>query len=202
MEILRTSEALERQILEDARRKAGRILEAAEKDLAALASEGEARAAREAVRIQADCDAKILALRREMEAGLPLEHLRARLIFTERAVREALGAYFESLGQEDLERVLSAMLRKPAALLGGAKLRVSFAGMEAAAARRIVGKAFPGAVIEEVSVRADGARGLVLSTADGRALFRATLEDLEQILLEERRAQMAAALLGKDAEQV
>jgi len=202
MEILRTSEALETQILEDARRKAGRILEAVEKDLAALAAEGEARAAREVSRIQADCDAKILALRREMEAALPLEHLRAGLVFTEQAVREALASYFESLGPQGLERVLLAMLKRPAALLTGAKLRVSFAGMEEAAARRIVGKAFAGAVIEEVSARTGGARGLVVSTADGRALFRATLEDLEQVLLEERRAQMAAALLGKDAEQL
>jgi V/A-type H+/Na+-transporting ATPase subunit E len=201
MEILRTSEALETQILEDARRKAGRILEAVDKDLAALAAEGEARAAAEASRIRGECDAKILALRREMEAALPLENLRARLLFTERALREAMASYFESLGQDGLERVLRAMLRKPAALLAGAKLRVGFAGMEAAAARGIVEKAFPAAVIEELSERAGGARGLVLSTADGRALFRATLEDLEQILLEERRAQLAAALLGKDAEQ-
>jgi len=200
MEILKTSEALETQILEDARKKASRVLETVEKEIAVLRAEGEARSAGETKRLDAECEAKLRALRQELASSLPLDFMRTRLAATEQTLRERLEEFFTSMKADELERILAAMLRKPAAAFRGTRVRVSCTGIEAAAARRIVQAAMPDTAIEDVQLQADLATGIILTTVDRRIRYRATLDELAGLLMEERRGELAAALLGKDAE--
>jgi V/A-type H+-transporting ATPase subunit E len=210
MEILKTSEALETQILEDARKKASRVLEAVDKEIEAMRAAEEARAAGETKRLDAECEAKLRALRQELASSLPLDFMRTRLAATEQTLREALEEFFTSMKADELERILAAMLRKPAAAFRGTRVTVSCTGIDAAAARRIVQAAMPDAAIEDVQLRTDPpkgggpaertATGIILATVDRRIRFRATLDELAGLLMEERRGELATALLGKDAE--
>jgi hypothetical protein len=66
---------------------------------------------------------------------------------------------------------------------------------------RIVTSSIPDAIVQEVRrLPSDSAagKGLVVETADGGRRFRATLQELSGLLLEEHREELLKALFGKD----
>lgn len=215
MEILKTSEALEKQILEDARKKASRVLETVEKEIAAIRAQDETRGAEESGRLDAACEAKLGALRQELGSSLPLDFMRTRLAATEKTLRAALANLFDAMSADELDRLLATMLRRAGPHFTGKRVTVSAGGMDPARARRLVAVAIPDAIIEDAPADGEGqpgpggagraaagkaAAGIILTTTDRRIRYRATLADLTALLLEERREEMATALLGKDAE--
>jgi V/A-type H+/Na+-transporting ATPase subunit E len=210
VEILKTSETLEQQILEDARRKAGRVLEAAEKDARSISAQWQAKMGEDCARISAEAEAKISGLRQELESSLPLDFMRTRLAAAEEALRGSLGELFSALSPAELARVLGALLARASKAFGGQRVSVVCRGIGADAARGLVAAALPQAVIadvrEESSAPAavDGGaapRGVIVATVDGRIRLRATLDELTSMLLEERREELVAALLGGEKAQ-
>ncbi|HVO40085.1 MAG TPA: hypothetical protein VMV03_13730 [Spirochaetia bacterium] len=206
MEVLRSSEALESQILDDARAKANRILQDADREAAAISQEWRRKADAEARRLDSERDERIAAVRQELEASLPLDFMRARLSFVQDALSRALEELFAGLAPSVLARILGAQLRSLPAAFGSAPLVVTAFGISSADAKEIVEANIPGAVVAEVKQpsgtgNAAGNRGFVIESADGRTRFRGTTGELAGRLLEERREELAAALLGKDVEE-
>jgi vacuolar-type H+-ATPase subunit E/Vma4 len=205
MEILRTSDAMESQILEDARNKARRLLEAADKECNAVRLEWQRTLQGETGRLDAVRDGRLAALRQELASSLPLEYLRARLVFIQEAVAGALRDLFEGLSSADLDRIVAQMLARAAEAFNGARVAVSFAGMSADAARRIVQESIPGAVVEDVTKLPEEAaalsgKGVILETVGGSTRYRGTLNELTGILLEEYREELMTALFGSDVQ--
>jgi vacuolar-type H+-ATPase subunit E/Vma4 len=201
VEIHKTSETLEQQILEDARRKASRVLEAAEKDARAIASEWEAKDRDEAARVDSEAEARCRALRQELESSLPLDFMRTRLAATEHAVRESLAELFTGMDGTEAARVLGRLLARATRAFAGTRVVVRCRGLDPGAARGLVVAALPGASVDEVREEPAGeegarGRGLVVETADGRVRCRATLAELTDLLLEDRRAELVTALFG------
>jgi vacuolar-type H+-ATPase subunit E/Vma4 len=207
MEILRTSEAMESQILEDARNKARRLLEAADKECGAVRAEWQRTLQEETDRLDAARDARLGALRQELASALPLEYLRARLVFIQDAVTGALRNLFEGLSSLELDRIVGQMLTRAADSFKGTRVAVSFAGMSADAARRIVQESIPQTVVEDVKMLPEEAaalagKGVILETTDGSRRYRGTLNELTGLLLEERREELMIALFGKEMREV
>jgi len=205
MEILRTSDAMESQILEDARHKARRLLEAADKECNAVQAEWQRTFQEETGRLDAVRDKRIAALRQELASSLPLEYLRARLVFIQDAVAGALRDLFEGLSGVDLNRIVGQMLARAADAFKGTRVAVSFTGMSADAARRIVQESIPGAVVGDVTMLAEEAaavsgKGVILETVDGSTRYRGTLNELTGILLEEHREELMTALFGSNVQ--
>jgi vacuolar-type H+-ATPase subunit E/Vma4 len=198
MEVLNTGEELGRQILEDARKKASRVLEAVDKECAAIREEGRRVAETEISRVRADGDRTIAALRAEMEAALPLDFLRTRLGFIQDTVTAALRAFLEGLSLGDLAGILEGRIRKAAGALAGRTVTVLHGGLDARLARQTVERAVPGIAISAVRPLPAG-RGLEIESDDGRVRFRCTTAELEAELLEERREELAVAALGREA---
>jgi len=198
MEILNTGEELGRQLLEDARKKASRILEAADKECAAILEADRTATEAEVARLRADGDRQVASLRAEMEAALPLDFLRTRLRFVQDTVDGALRALFASLSPEDLAGLLSARLQRVAGAFAGRSVTVLHGGLAAGLARDTVGRAMPGVAITGVKPLAEG-RGLEIESDDGRVRFRCTTAELEAELLEERREELAVAIIGREA---
>jgi V/A-type H+-transporting ATPase subunit E len=204
VEVLRTGEELERQILEDARRKASRTLEAAEKESQAIRGELEAQLARDVGRVEADRDRRIAALHAELEAQLPLDFMRARLAWVDGAVKRALRELFASMPGSEITAMLASRMRAAAGQFGDREVTVAWSGLTAEAARTLVEGALPRVRI--VSVRAREAQhgeelttGVLVESTDGRLRFRCTLAEIESQLLEELREEVAEALLGREA---
>ena len=130
--------------------------------------------------------------------------MRTRLAATEEALRGALDELFAGLGPAELARILGLLLAKAGPSFEGTRVSVTCRGVEPAAARAIVAEALPGAVIDSVTsepAEAEGlepgaGKGMIVATTDGRIRFRATLGELASLLLEERREELATALLG------
>jgi vacuolar-type H+-ATPase subunit E/Vma4 len=201
MEVLKTSDALESQILEDARGKARRILEAADRECARIRAEWDVKDRQEAQRVDAGRDAKIAALRQELSSSLPLDFMRTRLAFIQETITKALAELFDTLPPAELERTLGRVLSRAAFAFTGAPVVVLSAGMTPEAARRLVQAGLPGAAVAEVKpLTGDEAadKGVVLQSADGSRRFRCTLKELTSLLLEEYREELMTALLGKD----
>jgi vacuolar-type H+-ATPase subunit E/Vma4 len=197
MEVLNTGEELGRQILEDARKKASRMLEAVDKECAAIREEGRRAAEAEVARIRADGDRQIAALRAEMEAALPLDFLRTRLGFIQDTVTAAVRAFLEGLSIGDLAGIIEGRIRKAAGALAGRTVTVQHGGLSAELARATVERAAPGIAITAVKPL-EGGRGLEIESDDGRLRFRCTAAELEAELLEERREELAVAALGRE----
>jgi vacuolar-type H+-ATPase subunit E/Vma4 len=198
MEVLNTGEELGRQILEDARKKASRMLEAVDKECALIREGGRLSAEAEIARIRADGDRQIAAMRAEMEAALPLDFLRTRLGFIQDTVAATLRTFLEGLSPEDLAGILAARIGKAAGALAGRTVTVRHGGLGAGLARATVERAAPGVAIAALEPLSGG-RGLEIESDDGRVRFRCTIAEMEAELLEERREELAVAALGREA---
>jgi vacuolar-type H+-ATPase subunit E/Vma4 len=203
METVRTSEVLESQILEDARAKAKRLRDSAEKECTAILAEGERRDAEEARRLDSALEARLAALRADHEAALPLDFMRSRLEFLQKAVSGALEEMFASLDAGELDRVIGQQVARASFAFINQRLVVKRAGISEQEARRIVAANVPSAEIREVTLlpaerAAEAGKGLIVETEDGSRRFRATLRELTALLLEEHREELVTALLGKD----
>jgi vacuolar-type H+-ATPase subunit E/Vma4 len=197
MEVLNTGEELGRQILEDARKKASRMLEAVDKECAAIREEGRRVAEAEIARLRAEGDRQIAALQAEMKAALPLDFLRTRLGFIQDTVSSGVRALLDSLSLEDLAGILEGRIRKAAGALAGRTVTVLHGGLGAGLARATVERAAPGIAISAVSPL-PGGRGIEIESDDGRVRFRCTTAELEAELLEDRREELAVAALGRE----
>ena len=205
METVKSSEALEAQILEDARAKARRILETARKEAASLRAEGDRRVQEELGRLDAARDARRASMRSDLEATVPLDLKRLRLAFFQRKVNEALDRLFKSLSTGERDRVLGGLVARASAAFVDQHLVVHCAGVEPEEAKRIVTANVAGAQVQEAAALAPEAAaetgtGLIVETADGRRRLRATLKELTMLLLEEHREQLLKALFGKDVQ--
>jgi vacuolar-type H+-ATPase subunit E/Vma4 len=206
MEVVKSSEALESQIVEDARAKARRILEAAEKECVAVRAEWNRRSAEDERRLDASRDAQCRALQQELDASLPLDFMRTRLSFTQEAVSKALQDLFDSLSEADIRKVLAGCLSRVKSAFSGARVTVEHAGISAELARSIVREGLPGVTIDAVTAlsgdaAADSGRGVIVQTVDGRRRFRGTLKEVTGVLLEDHREELVTALFGKDVER-
>jgi len=206
MEIVKSSEALETQIVEDARSKARRILEAADKECAAVRAEWEQRSAEEARKLDASRDAQRAALQQELEASLPLDFMRTRLSFTQEAVSKALKELFDSLSDAEVRKVLARSLSRVQTAFVGTRVIVECSGIDAGLAKQIVQDGLPGVAVDSVSrlegeAAAEAGKGVIVRTVDGARRFRGTLNEVASVLLEDHREELVTALFGKDVER-
>lgn len=196
MEVVKTSEELEKQILEDARKKAGKILESAEKECIEIRREGERRVAEECTVMTEATDRKIQGLQHELSASLPLDFMRKRLTFIEESLTGALQEYLDGLDAAALKEVLAVQIARARNVLRDCEVQVLAGGIPLKEASALVQEAIPGIRIGNVTGMEE--KGIVLETVDKKIRFRATIAEIRQLLLEDHREELADALLGKD----
>jgi vacuolar-type H+-ATPase subunit E/Vma4 len=207
METVKTSDALESQIMDDARGKARHVLESADKECARIQSDGEKRAADETASLNAKRDARVAALRQELTTTLPLDFMRTRLSFIQEALSRSLADLFASLSNADCARIIGRQLGLCASAFDGATVVVWHAGLSADEARKLVQGSLPGATVDAVKPLAADAmekgalRGVIVETSDRGKRYRGTMNEMTQFLLEEYREQLVTALFGKDVTQ-
>ena len=199
MEVLNTGEELGRQILEDARKKASRMLEAVDRECAAIRDEGRKAVEAEIARLRADGDRQAAAMRAEMQAALPLDFLRTRLGFIQDTVSAAVRSFLEGLSARRPRRDPRGEDPEGRGRPGGAHGHGAARGHErrARACRR--SSAPPRASRSRPCEPLAGGKGVEIESDDGRVRFRCTTAELEAELLEERREELAVAVLGREA---
>lgn len=207
MEELRSTEALDREILEDARKKADRALRAADQ----AAAEAEAAWKRKLVEdievLERRHAERVAAKVAEIKARLPLEKRRLRAERAERLLRASMEAALRALPRGTALAFLERELSLRAGELDPDRATVRRSGLSEPEAAAVLSRAAPGASWRlpaesagtEVPEPEAAATLPALTAEDGKTLVRVSLAEAGELLLLDKRAELAAALLGQEA---
>ena len=187
MEDIRSSEILEKEILEDARKKAQGIIKNADKQIAGLRKEWEEKTLAELALLSAEADTKKALRKKEAEASFPLETQRRKLRYMDGIFEKFLEDFFSQLPQEDIERVLAERGKAYTGFFAGKSLagvRLEYAGISRDAAQRLAAALFRETPnLEE----GKGFTGIVVSGESGAYRCRLTTAELAGELREYHR---------------
>jgi vacuolar-type H+-ATPase subunit H len=198
MEEIVSADAIQSEILEDARKKASRVLEDAEDESARNVAAIEAKAAAVVEEIMRTNEAKSARYRMETMARFPLERTRMRTSFVDGRLREALGAYFAGLSEERIAALSEAMLAKGSSSFAGKAVELGRSGLSEQAARAVAARVLAAAAsVTHAEDKSLSAPGLVARALDGSVQLWATMDLVEDRLLDERRGELARALCSK-----
>ncbi|MDL2230002.1 ATPase [Treponema sp. OttesenSCG-928-L16] len=202
MEELRSTEALDKEILEDARKKANRLLRSAD-DTVASAAEGWKKKTEKALEeIRAKYKEQGSRTREEVMARLPLDKRRARSEYIEQLLENAMDTCLSSLDRKDILAILKRDLDERKAELPDEGLRVVFRCMDEKEADSILSACLPkGSWSIEQADPAYALSGrfpeLVINAPDLRVI--ASVDRDAEELLQDKRAELISALLGTEA---
>lgn len=197
MEEIVATDAMRAEILEDARKKAEHILRDADEESAREAEAGRSAASKASAGIGSESAARISRKEAEAEARLPLDSMRLRTEFVDRALREAAKDFVSSLPEAEIERIALSMIERGAPYLAGKRATVRRRGLPASAARAAAAAIGPDALAEDSEDGSLPAAGLAAFAEDGSVSLYATADIVEERLLGERRAELAAALCAE-----
>jgi V/A-type H+/Na+-transporting ATPase subunit E len=209
MEELRTTEVLGNEILEDARKKAHKILKTSDDTLAAQNRDWERKTKRSLDSIRKTFAERTRKTNEEIQARLPLDKRRLRSETTESFLVKAMNDFLKTLNREKLlivlERELRVRLKVCAEDLARHRSIVRYSGISLDEAK---------AVLEKVSRALEETDFLVSPDWEYRAdsvvrefplifietkTFRiiASVKSASKNLMKEKRGELAAALLGE-----
>jgi V/A-type H+/Na+-transporting ATPase subunit E len=209
MEELRTTEVLGNEILEDARKKALKILKTADDTLAAQNRDWDRKIKRSVDSIRRTFAERTKKTNEEIQARLPLDKRRLRSETTEGFLVKAIDDFLRTLSREKLllvlERELSSRLKICAEDIARHRSIVRYSGLSLGEAK---------AVLEKVSGALEATDFLTSPDWEYRAdsvvrefplifietkTFRmiASVKSASKYLLKSKRAELAAALLGE-----
>lgn len=217
MEELRSTDVLDREILEDARKKARRILKTADDAASAGEAAWEKKKQETLEELKKKYAARLDQGRKEIMARLPLDKQRLRSRHIESLLHSAMDEFLTALPESSTTALLERELTLRAEELsasepapgegGGSGFKVLFRGISEAQAASLVEKIFPAA-------GGSGEERLFERAAPGSALsgsFPALLVETPWVrlsvsvdaaaasLLRDKRAELVTALLGEGA---
>jgi vacuolar-type H+-ATPase subunit E/Vma4 len=209
MEELQSTEVLDREILEDARRKAQRILKTADDEAAASDAVWEKKTRKALDELNRRFEERLEMGRVEIMAHLPLDRRRLALERVDRLLHEAANSYLEGLEREKLLGILARELRERSMELedgdsgrGKAALEVVYRFLSREEAEGLLRKASPNGAFtfgEESAayLHAGGFPGIVADS--GTVRISVSAGAAVEALLSEKRGELAVALLGEEA---
>lgn len=204
MEELRASDALDREILEDARKKADKILRAAETTISKAEAEWSKRAEHDLAQLEARYEAELAQTMDEIRGRTPLDKRRLRSEYGGKALEKAMFAWLDALPRPRLLSLLTGelSLRLPALAAESGPFKAKVSGLSRDEAAGLL-KGLP-CTIELLSpavgscpaAMASCQRALMRVEGQGIVL-RVSIDELAARMLGEKRAELARALLGE-----
>ena len=199
MEELRSTEVLDREILEDARKKAARFLKNADQLGKAAAAEWAKKLDTDLAALERKHRERIENLVRETNARYPLDTRRMRAERAERKLREAMDAFIRSLPHSRLIELLVRELGQREAALAAHSLIAEAGGLAMKEAEALLATIRPaGAWKLNLQADCDPAKPWLV-IRDDVVTVRIGTAEIGETLLREKRAELAVALLGPEA---
>jgi hypothetical protein len=200
MEELQSTEILDREILEDARKKAYRILKTADETVQANAGVWEKKTRDTLDELNKKYAGQRNLCAEEIMARLPLDKRRAKAEKIEGLLRSAVETWYAGLSPERALAILKRELAKRLAACdeftaAGEQPRALIRRLDRAGAEAVLKAVLPGRVcaIEEM-LPAGAYPAIILENSAVRII--ASLDTSVDFLLHEKRAELAASLLG------
>jgi vacuolar-type H+-ATPase subunit E/Vma4 len=196
MEEIRGTEALEQEILDDARRRADRILRRAGEEARAWEAQTDQQIQQAVEALEHEYQAKREAAEQEMRSRFPLETLRLEIEYRDKVLRKSLEDSLAALEPRLFGAWCLRRLTRAAELVRGSAAKVLVHGLDAATVQELKELfADSPAVAVEVSTSMK-MPGLRVEPADGSYHISITQDELVAWLLDEKRGELAAALFG------
>jgi vacuolar-type H+-ATPase subunit E/Vma4 len=210
MEELQSTEVLDREILEDARKKAYRILKTAEESMKTGVATWEKKGDADLAEVRQRYAERVLEMRKELAARLVLDKRRVRSEKIETLLKSAMETYLRGLKRETLLSILEGTLQKQLESLreSGAEacmesgVKVQYHKVEAVELEAMLNRNLPkgswtissgnaGFIQEEPFPK------IVLDAPEVQ--ISASIVMVAETLLEDKRAELIQALLGAGA---
>lgn len=199
MEELQSTDILDREILEDARKKAMRILKTADDTAKAQTAEWEKKTDASMDELEKKFAEQCRAAEADIMARLPTDKRRAKAEKIENLLRSAVESWYSSLSRGEVLKMLKNELVKRTAQVEEfavpSQRRIRASGIDRAEAESILQSVNGTCVIEETP-SARGFPEIVLET--GNVRVTSSIQKTVDYLLQEKRAELIEALLGKD----
>ena len=199
MEELRSTEILDKEIQDDVRRKAGAILKNAEQDAAAVMAGVEGRIESIRKEKEAAYEQRILDLRRDAEASVPLKKERFIVSYEDKAVHEAMNNYLSELGSSKKLDLIRNMLVRYKTVLTGKRINAVYSGFEKKDVEKLLHEELGKdsvASCEKAPVTAGSFEGFILESDDRAVKCRITIEELIEEILDKNRYELVSTLFG------
>jgi len=208
MEELQSTEILDREILEDARKKAQRILKTADETIRAQTSEWEKKTVESIGELEKKYREQKEAEVEKVMARLPIDKLRSKVEKIDSMLQSAVEAWYGSLNRSRIIELLTGEFAKridsceefssdngqKKSTAKTSQIRALYSGLsqkEAETTLKVVG--WPCVMEEKTSV--NNYPSIVLETGDVR--ITASIQETVNFLLQEKRAELVDALLGR-----
>lgn len=203
MEELRSTDILDREIQDDARRKAEKVLKAGENECAQIAEGVQTRVEAVILEKKAEYEKRLAAYRRDSESAIPLEKQRRLVSFIDASVNEALDVWFADIGPTKRLSLFARLLERYKTVLSDARINAVFTGYSVSEMQEMLAGIFGIGRIASVTeltpaqvAKTGFPDGLNIESTDRKILCRATLDEIRLDLLSNRRQELAEALLG------
>lgn len=206
MEELRSTEVLEKQIMDVAGKKAEKIKLDAEKVCEQILSEVDLRLENAKKEKQVFFDEKISHHKKDLDASLSLEKSRFVVSFVSSSVASAINDYLKQLSAEKRMTAVLSMLKNFTHLTDGktfdasvygfdinsTKAQLEKAGLKITSCTNIAFEKSGEAAIEGIDLH----EGIILTLNDKSVKIRLTLEELVSELIDRYRNELAVTLFG------
>jgi uncharacterized membrane protein YheB (UPF0754 family) len=196
MEELQSTEILDREILEDARKKVMRILKTAEETIRAQSEEWEKKTLTNIDELDKKYSEERETAAAKVMARLPIDKHRVKIEKIENLLYSAVETWFKSLNRRRILELLAEELAKRLALCGdslkSSKIQARINGIERKEAEDVFKKINITCEINEDST-AGRYPSITLETGEIRII--AGIEKIVDFLLQEKRAELVGALI-------
>ncbi|HOR48517.1 MAG TPA: hypothetical protein PLX63_08075 [Rectinema sp.] len=196
MEEIRGTEALEREILEDARKRADRIIRKAEENARLLGAQTEHRIKEAKAALLSEYQIKKRTAELEMLSRLPLEKARLDILYRDEILRKALKEALASMNPRLFGLWCVKRLVCQVELVRKSPAKVLVHGLDSETMRDIGALFGQGSDISIEEASTMKVRGLIVEPMDASYRISITENDLLEWLLDEKRGELAAALFG------
>ena len=196
MEEIRGTEALEREILEDARKRADRIIRKAEENARLLGAQTEQRIKEATAALLSEYQIKKRTAELEMLSRLPLEKARLDILYRDEILRKALKEALASMNPRLFGLWCVKRLVCQVELVRKSPAKVLVHGLDSETMRDIGALFGQGSDISIEEASTMKVRGLIVEPMDASYRISITENDLLEWLLDEKRGELAAALFG------
>ncbi len=207
MEELRSTDILDKEIQEDARKKAERILVTAHDEVQKIL--GSVNERLETIKKDKEklYESKVEHFIRDCEASVPLERERFLVSFQAKAVREAIDNYLSTLTIQKKEAIFEKFLEKYRPALEGKKLIAKVFAFDADTTASLLKKVFGKTALESVTVVEASEvcgpsdylkemEGFIIDTSDGSVRCRVMLSELVEELIDKYSYELTLTLFG------
>lgn len=211
MQELRSTELLDKEILNDARKKAEKIRKKTEEEIEQILSSVDDDIQKAQYEKEAFYAEKLLAYENNLKASIPLEKNRIKISYLYKSVINKITEYLSSLPEEKklelvLKQIPATCIEKTAEI---EKFTAYIYGFDFSSAKKMLEKMYKSSITEykkvafgEVASEENPLnsmtemKGIILESINKNYRYRLTISEIIGKLLDEKREELVASLFG------